>query len=110
MNIIREDENEKKKQKQLKIFYIIIISICVIAILLAFIIQIVNENNIVSKEEKNNSEISNLTANEISQNKEKFYEIFENKVNYLEAKYLLLEDKEYQSTMSVTLWQITEPF
>ena len=84
MNIIREDENEKKKQKQLKIFYIVIISICVIAILLAFIIQIVNENNIVSKGENNNTEISNLTANEISQNKEKFYEIFENKVNYLE--------------------------
>ena len=84
MNIIREDEKEKKKQKQLKIFYIVIISICLISILLAFIIQIINENSIVSKEKNNNKEISNLTANEISQNKEKFYEIFENKVKYLE--------------------------
>ena len=83
MNVIIEDQS--KKQKKLKILYISIIAICVVAIISAFIIQIVKERN-PNEEEKtgNTDEQPELTDEKISAYKEQFNGIFENKVNYLE--------------------------
>ena len=77
MNVVIEDES--KKNKKLKILYIGIISICLIAIISAVVLQIVKENN--------GSEVANLpqlTDDQKNKHKEEFYNIFENKVNYLE--------------------------
>lgn len=83
MNVIIEDEN--KKQKKLKILYISIIAICVVAIISAFIIQIVKERQPNEEEKKGNTvELPELTDEKISAYKEQFNYIFENKVNYLE--------------------------
>ena len=83
MNVIIEDES--KKQKKLKILYISIISICIVAIISAFIIQIVKERHPNEEEKTGNTvEQPELTDDKISAYKEQFYDIFENKVNYLE--------------------------
>lgn len=83
MNVIIEDQS--KKQKKLKILYISIISICVVAIISAFIIQIVKERQLNEEEKKGNTvELPELTEEKISAYKEQFNDIFENKVNYLE--------------------------
>ena len=82
MNVIIEDQS--KKQKKLKILYISIISICVVAIISAFIIQIVKERNPNEEKTGNTVEQPELTDEKISAYKEQFYDIFENKVNYLE--------------------------
>jgi len=75
MNVFIEDES--KKQKELKIFYIGIIAICVIAIMAALAIEIVKQNQA-------NSVLPQLTDDKITEHKENFNDIFENKVNYLE--------------------------
>lgn len=79
MNVILEDES--KKDKKLKIFYISILAICVIAIIIAVILQI-----FAGKEEKSGetSKLPELSDSQLSQYKEEFDNIFENKVNYLE--------------------------
>lgn len=83
MNVIIEDES--KKQKRLKILYISIISICIVAIISAFIIQIVKERHPNEEEKTGNTvEQPELTDDKISAYKEQFNDIFENKVNYLE--------------------------
>lgn len=83
MNVIIEDQS--KKQKKLKILYISIISICVVAIISAFMIQIVKERNPNEEEKTGNTvEQPELTDEKISAYKEQFNDIFENKVNYLE--------------------------
>ena len=83
MNVIIEDQS--KKHKKLKILYISIISICVVAIISAFIIQIVKERNPNEEEKTGNTvEQPELTDEKISAYKEQFNGIFENKVNYLE--------------------------
>ena len=83
MNVIIEDES--KKQKKLKILYISIISICIVAKISAFIIQIVKQRH-QNEEEKtvNTVEQPKITDDKISAYNEQFYDIFENKVNYLE--------------------------
>ena len=83
MNVIIEDQS--KKHKKLKILYISIISICVVAIITAFIIQIVKERNPNEEEKTGNTvEQPELTDEKISAYKEQFNDIFKNKVNYLE--------------------------
>ena len=78
MNVVKEDYSEK--QRKLKIFYITIISICVVAIMVAFIVQL--------KQEQPSSGVGEilpeLSDDKISVYKQQFNEIFENKVNYLE--------------------------
>ena len=82
MNVIIEDQS--KKHKKLKILYISIISICVVAIISAFIIQIVKERNPNEEKTGNTVEQPELTDEKISAYKEQFNDIFKNKVNYLE--------------------------
>ena len=83
MNVILEDQSIK--QKKLKILYISIIAICVVAIISAFIIQIVKERNPNEEPKTGNTvEQPELTDEKISAYKEQFNDIFENKVNYLE--------------------------
>ena len=90
MNVILEDENPKNKK--LKIFYIAILLICVISIIAALIIQTINNNNPNSGI---TSKLPGLTDNQISQYKEGFQNIFENKVNYLENNsYKISKTKE----------------
>lgn len=78
MNVVKEDFSEK--QRKLKIFYITIIYICIIAIFVALIIQISQENETTSG--GNTVRLPELTDDKISIYKEEFNEIFENKVNY----------------------------
>ena len=83
MNVILEDQSIK--QKKLKILYISIIAICVVAIISAFMIQIVKERHPNEQEKTGNTvELPELTDDKISAYKEQFNDIFENKVNYLE--------------------------
>ena len=71
---------EEKNQKLLKIFYISIISICIIALIATLLIHIVKSNQFL----ENPSQLPELTNDKISQHKQEFNDIFENKVNYLE--------------------------
>ncbi len=83
MKVVIEDEEQK--QKNLKIFYIAIVAICVIAVLVALGVQIVqhyktsNAKDNIGRSDMNSSE---LTVDK-STTKEKFINIFKNKVNYL---------------------------
>jgi len=79
MNVIIEDES--KKQKKLKIFYISIIAICIISIIAALVIELTSENKPTSG---NTTKLPQLTNDKISQYKQEFNNIFQNKVNYLE--------------------------
>lgn len=81
MNVIIEDDS--KKQKRLKIFYILIIVICIIAIISALVIQIIKEKSPYTGN-SNTTKQPELTEYEASSAKEQFYQIFENKVNYLQ--------------------------
>ena len=77
MNVVIEDET--KKNKRLKILYIGIISICVISIISAIVIQVVKDVQ--------GAEVANLpqlTEDQKNKHKEEFYDIFKNKVNYLD--------------------------
>lgn len=82
MNVVIEDDS--KKQKRLKIFYISIIVICIIAIIAALVIQIAQEKKPYKPGNNTNTELPELTDDKISVYKEQFYNLFENKVNYLE--------------------------
>lgn len=79
MNIKIEDES--KKNKRLKIFYISIITICIISIILALIIQLMEENN---QQVGGTIQLPKLDEEKMEQYKNEFNSIFENKVNYLE--------------------------
>lgn len=79
MNVIIEDES--KKQKKLRIFYISIIAICIISIIAALVIELTSQNKPTSG---NTTKLPQLTNDKISQYKQEFNNIFENKVNYLE--------------------------
>ena len=102
MNVIIEDDS--KKQKKLRIFYISIIAICIIAIILAFIIQIIRENNpeYIKKKNETTVKLPELTDDKISVYKEQFNNIFENKVNYLENNsYKITKIKEDEEIIYV---------
>lgn len=77
MNVRLEDESKRKKK--LKLFYIVIISICIVAVAATLVIQIAQINNTIREGEK----LPELTDDKISIYKEKFNEIFTNKVKYL---------------------------
>jgi len=77
MNVVKEDES--KSQKRLKIFYIAIVIICIIAIISAFVIQMM-KNNEISNGGNTSTDLPQVTDDKISL----FNNIFENKVNYLE--------------------------
>lgn len=79
MNVVIEDDN--KFNNKLKIFYIAILVICAIAVILTIVIQVNGESN---DKYKNNTNLAELTDEQINQYKSEFYNIFENKVNYLE--------------------------
>ncbi|MBQ2836238.1 MAG: hypothetical protein IJE68_05335 [Clostridia bacterium] len=90
MNVIKEQENKNKTL--LKIFYISIIAICIISIIAALMIQIANNNEPATGE---TTKLPELTNDKISQYKEEFNNIFENKVNYLENnRYKISKIKE----------------
>jgi len=79
MNLKLDDD--ELKQKKLKRFYISILVICIMAILSAFIIQIVKEQQAMA----NNNKLSIEEINDqINVNREQFTDLFKNKVNYLE--------------------------
>jgi len=80
MNVVKEDFSQK--QRKLKIFYITIMSICIVAIIVALIIQIQQENEISYG--GGTTKLPPLKDSQISSYKEQFDAIFENKVNYLE--------------------------
>lgn len=89
MNLVLDDD--ELKQKKLKRFYISIIVICVIAIMAAFIIQIVKEE----QAKANNNKISIEEINDqINVNRELFSDLFKNKVNYLENNAYKIEKVE----------------
>lgn len=102
MNVVIEDDS--KKQKRLKIFYISVIVICIIAIIAALVIQIVKEKNpvITGNNTGSGSQLPELSDNEISEYKEQFNNIFENKVNYLENNAYRI-DKIYEEEEIVYL-------
>ena len=77
MNVVIEDESQKNKK--LKIFYMGIIAICVIAVIIAIVLQIFNKNDASQV-----SKLPQLTEEQKNQSKDEFYDIFDNKVNYLE--------------------------
>lgn len=76
-----ENEQEKKEQNLLKIFYIAIIVICIISIIAALLIHIVKKNKPYTE---GTIQLPELTNDKITQHKENFNNIFENKVNYSE--------------------------
>lgn len=83
MKVVIEDEEQK--QKNLKIFYITIVAICVIAVFVALGVQIVQHyktSNAKDNIGRSDMDSSELTGDK-STTKEKFINIFKNKVNYL---------------------------
>lgn len=72
-------ENDNKKNNKLKIFYAGVLVICIIAIVVAMVIQLKPEDGAQSS--KN---LPKLTNEQISEYKDKFDDIFKNRVNYLE--------------------------
>ena len=95
---------ETTKKTGLKIFYISIIIICIISLIAAVIIQI-NSNN---KEEKQNNTLNTIVESETSEYKEKFNELFENKVNYLENNSYKITKNEEDKEIIYTGYQIDE--
>ena len=79
MNVLRDVE--EKNQKLLKIFYISIIAICIISLIAALLIQIIKNDQVPTG---NTTKLPELTNDKITQYKQDFNNIFENKVNYLE--------------------------
>ena len=75
--------NEDKKQKKLKITYIGVLIICIISIIAALVIQMTKQTTTSSNNNTGNK-VSEITNNKISENRQEFNDIFENKVNYLE--------------------------
>jgi len=81
-------DNENKQEKNLKIFYIGIIAICVIALIAALVIQIMKDSSTTTG---GNTKLPGLTNDKISEYKQQFNDIFENKVNYLENNAYTIE-------------------
>lgn len=81
MNVVMEDE--LKKEKKVKIFYIIIIAICIIAVIFAFVMQMIKNNEISNGSNTTTNQTQGTDYN-IGFNKEEFSNIFKNSVNYLE--------------------------
>lgn len=92
MNVVLEEQKENHK---LKIFYIVIIAICIIAIIVAMVLQKVEEEKMPTS---NITKLPEVADDQISKYKNEFNNIFENKVNYLENNSYkiskLVEDKE----------------
>lgn len=80
MNVVIEDDSKKKRK--LRVFYVTIICICIIAVIVAFIIQITQDSG--STLGGNITRLPELTDDKISVYKQKFGDVFQNKVNYLE--------------------------
>ena len=96
--------NENEKNGKLKIFYLSIIAICIISLVAAIIIQINSDNE---SEEKNNT-LNSIVESETSEYKEKFNELFENKVNYLENNSYKITKNEEDKEIIYTGYQIKE--
>lgn len=101
MNVILEDES--KKNVKLKIFYIGIIVICVIALITTIVLQVIGE-----KEKVNTEKIPELSDEQKNQHRDEFYEIFENKVNYLENNSYKISKLEQDKEIIYTGYQNTE--
>ena len=97
--------NEKVGKRNLKIFYIIIILICIISLIAAIIIQVKS-----NKEETtpSNNTLNTITEGETTEYKEKFNELFENKVNYLENNSYKITKNEENKEIIYTGYQIKE--
>lgn len=77
MNVVIEDES--KKERKIKMFYIAILIICIIAVISAFVMQMI-KNNEISNGGNTSTDLPQETDDKISL----FNNILENKVNYLE--------------------------
>ena len=97
------DNNEKIKKRKLKIFYISIILICVISLVVAVILQIKSK-----KEEVPSNTLNPITTGQSDEYKEKFNELFENKVNYLENNSYKITKNEEDKEIIYTGYQIKE--
>ena len=95
--------NEKVKKRNLKIFYIAIIVICVISLLVAIILQMK-----LDKEVDSGSTLNTIEDGKSNEYKEKFNELFENKVNYLENNSYKIAKNEEDKEIIYTVYQIDE--
>ena len=95
--------NEKVKKRNLKIFYIAIILICIISLLVAIILQIKDDEKVVS-----NNNLNTIEDGKLNEYKEKFNELFENKVNYLENNSYKITKNEEDKEIIYTGYQIDE--
>ena len=77
MNVVIEDDS--KKNNKLKIFYILILVVCIIAVMVTVVIQVSGGEQTIAS-----GKLPELTESEIDKHKNDFYNIFQNKVNYLE--------------------------
>lgn len=77
MNVVIEDDS--KKNNKLKIFYILILVVCIIAVMVTVVIQVSGGEQTISS-----GKLPELNESEIDKHKNDFYNIFQNKVNYLE--------------------------
>lgn len=98
------DNNEKIKKRKLKIFYISIILICVISLVVAVILQIKSNK----EEVPSNTTLNTITSGQSDEYKEKFNELFENKVNYLENNSYKITKNEEDKEIIYTGYQIKE--
>ena len=72
-------KDNSKKNNKLKIFYILILVVCIIAVMVTVVIQVSGGEQTISS-----GKLPELTESEIDKHKNDFYNIFQNKVNYLE--------------------------
>ena len=96
--------SEKITKRNLKIFYIAIIIICVISLIVAVIIQMKSNKG----EKPNNTTLNTITSGQSDEYKEKFNELFENKVNYLENNSYKIAKNEEDKEIIYTGYQIYE--
>ena len=96
--------SEKITKRNLKIFYIAIIIICVISLIVAVIIQMKSNKG----EKPNNTTLNTITSGQSDEYKEKFNELFENKVNYLENNSYKITKNEEDKEIIYTGYQIDE--
>ena len=96
--------SEKITKRNLKIFYIAIIIICVISLIVAVIIQMKSNKG----EKPNNTTLNTITSGQSDKYKEKFNELFENKVNYLENNSYKIAKNEEDKEIIYTGYQIDE--
>lgn len=96
--------SEKITKGNLKIFYIAIIIICVISLIVAVIIQMKSNKG----EKPNNTTLNTITSGQSDEYKEKFNELFENKVNYLENNSYKIAKNEEDKEIIYTGYQIDE--